>query len=159
MSSKLLQSATRSAARTLGRTSQTSSRVDACRTGRTYATMDKPPPSQGGNNRAIGLALVGLTLPALYLYSSRSASGTHPTAAAAAQTAASARPDLDPAGKTRAKKEESAANGGQPKHMHPEDHDPAAFKPGFGRQHERKRVDGPPDARNHQELNDRNRNI
>ncbi|KAK8116093.1 hypothetical protein PG984_012595 [Apiospora sp. TS-2023a] len=157
MSSKLLQSATRSAARTLGRKGQTS-RVEAGRTSRTYATSDKPPPSQGGNNRTIGTALVGLTLPALYLYTSRSDSGTHPTAAAA-QDAGYKRPDLDPAAKARARKEETLANGGQPKHMHPEDHDPAAFKPEFGRQHQRKRVDGPPDGRNHKDLNDRNRNI
>ncbi|KAK8069700.1 hypothetical protein PG994_006316 [Apiospora phragmitis] len=159
MSSKLLQTATRSATRTLGRKSQ-ASRVDACRTGRTYSSQHKPPPSQGGNNRAIGIALIGVTLPALYLYSSRSASGTHATAAAQRDTEAGyQRPDLDPAGKTRASKEALEAAGGQRKHTHPEHLDPETFKPAFGRQHQRKRVDGPPDGRNHQALNERNQNI
>ncbi|KAK7942839.1 uncharacterized protein PG986_011952 [Apiospora aurea] len=159
MSSKILQSTTRSATRTLGRRSQLQ-RLDACRTSRTYSSQHKPPPSQGGNNRAIGIALIGLTLPALYLYTSRSASGTHPTAAAQRDIEAGyKRPDLDPAGKVRATKEETAANGGQSKHMHPEDRDPETFKPPFGLQHPRKRVDGPPEERNHQALNDRNRNI
>ncbi|KAK8045268.1 hypothetical protein PG993_005292 [Apiospora rasikravindrae] len=159
MSSTVFQSATRSATRALGRKSQ-APRVNACRTSRTYSSQHKPPPSQGGNNRAIGIALVGLTLPALYLYTSRSASGTHPTAAAVRDLEAGYKPpELDPAGKTRAKRAETEANDGKPKHMHPEDHHPELFKPEFGRQHMRKRVDGPPDERNHQALNDRNRNI
>ena len=106
------------------------------------------------------IALAGLTLPALYLYTSRSASGTHPAAAAQRDAEVGRqRPDLDPAGDTRAKKEASAAAGGQPKHVHPEHEDPESFKPAFGRQHQRKRVDGPPDGRNHQALSERNQNI
>ncbi|KAK6851277.1 hypothetical protein PG990_007828 [Apiospora arundinis] len=156
MPSSLLQSTARSAARTFGQ----ALRADTCRAARTYSTTHKPAPSQGGNNRFIALGLIGLTLPALYLYTSRSASGTHPTAAVQRDAEAGyKRSHLDPADKARARKEEIAAAGGQPKHMHPEDEDPATYKPGFGRQHQRKRVDGPPDGRNHQALNDRNQNI
>ncbi|KAK8121050.1 hypothetical protein PG999_005170 [Apiospora kogelbergensis] len=171
--SSVLQTATRSATRAFGRKPQ----AMQVGTSKTYATHAKIPPSQGGNNRTIygsnqltfcvfspsysAIAVAGLTLPALYLFSSRSASGTHPTAEAAQRDAEAAqrRAASDPAAKARARKEELAASGGQPKHIHPEHLDPETYKPAFGRQHQRKRVDGPPDGRNHQALNDRNANI
>lgn len=72
---------------------------------------------------------------------------------------APAAPGTDPAGRARASKEELEARDGKLKYEHPEDREPEKFKPAFGQQHERKRVDGAPHGRNHQELHDRQRQI
>ncbi|KAM0807400.1 hypothetical protein AB5N19_07740 [Seiridium cardinale] len=124
---------------------------------RAYANSGKPPLSHGGSNRNIIIALVGISLPTLYLWQTRNANthvkplpDGHPTAAS---------PNTDPAGKARAAKEQAQERDGKVKYEHPEDRDPEKFKPEFGRLHERKRVDGPPDGRNHQELHDRQRQL
>lgn len=68
-------------------------------------------------------------------------------------------PQTDPASRVREYKEQLEARGGKVKYEHPEHREPERFKPAFGQVHERKRVDGPPDGRNHKELNDRQKHI
>ncbi|KAI1813317.1 hypothetical protein GGS20DRAFT_489799 [Poronia punctata] len=56
----------------------------------------------------------------------------------------------------RKKAEEEDEHGG-PRYLHPEMRDPDKYKPPFGQLHAKKRVDGPPDGRNHQNMSDRQR--
>lgn len=62
-------------------------------------------------------------------------------------------PVLDPAERTRVKRENEPD---APQQVHHEQEDPELKAP-FGALHKAKRVDGPPDARNHQSLSDRSK--
>jgi hypothetical protein len=66
-------------------------------------------------------------------------------------------PQSDPGSRSKAAKEKLAEDGRR--HTHPEHREPEKYKPPFGQLHQNKRVDGPPDGRNHQALNDRNEQI
>ncbi|CAJ2501166.1 Uu.00g040190.m01.CDS01 [Anthostomella pinea] len=113
---------------------------------RTYADS-KPPLAHGGHNRGLIIALVGITVPALGYFTMMREVKTDPTKISA--------PALDPAAR---KRERDAAEPDRPKYIHPEHEDPELQAP-FGRVHKRKRVDGPLDDRNHQSLQDRQRQI
>ncbi|KAF7542035.1 hypothetical protein G7054_g144 [Neopestalotiopsis clavispora] len=139
----------------LRQSSQAAKQFGSLSTKRTYATAGKPPLSQGGHNRNLIIALVGISLPTLYLWQTRNSQSAarpvdHPVPAVM---------NSDPAAKARAAKEAKEERGGTVKYEHPEDREPERYKPAFGRQHERKRVDGPPDGRNHAELHERQRQI
>ncbi|ETS78047.1 hypothetical protein PFICI_10109 [Pestalotiopsis fici W106-1] len=139
----------------LRQSSQAVKQFGSVSTNRTYATAGKPPMSQGGSNRNIIIALVGVSLPTLYLWQTRNShyqtrSIDHPPPAAL---------NSDPAARARAAREALEERGGKVKYEHPEDREPERFKPAFGRQHERKRVDGPPDGRNHHDLHEKQRHL
>ncbi|KAI1341344.1 hypothetical protein F5Y15DRAFT_353834 [Xylariaceae sp. FL0016] len=117
---------------------------------RTYADLgNKPPPSQGGSNRNVILGLAFAAVPVLAYLIMREPAVVAPASSTVADHG------LDPAERSRARKE--AGDDGKPKYTHPEHENPEEFKPPFGQQHKRKRVDGPPDDRNHQSLADRQR--
>ncbi|KAH6647673.1 hypothetical protein BKA67DRAFT_649391 [Truncatella angustata] len=123
---------------------------------RTYSSgTNKPPMSQGGSNRNIIIALVGLSIPTALLWRSQNKTAAAQPVPEDYPTPAS--PNLEPADRVRVGKERAEARNGQVKYEHPEDREPERFKPAFGRLHEKKRVDGPPHGRNHQELEDRQR--
>ncbi|KAI4604106.1 hypothetical protein KJ359_000234 [Pestalotiopsis sp. 9143b] len=126
-------------------------------TKRTYSASGKPPLSHGGYNRNLIIALVGISLPTLYLWSTRNSAAV--SAGLPEGHHSPAELQSDPAARSRLAKEQLEARGGKVKYEHPEDREPERFKPAFGRQHERKRVDGPPEGRNHAELHERQRNI
>ncbi|KAI0017665.1 hypothetical protein F4780DRAFT_584215 [Xylariomycetidae sp. FL0641] len=123
----------------------------------------RPPLPQGGNTRPIQglspththvhpgsfLALVAVTIPALAWYTLGGG------AAKAGQPASDGRPPaaLNPAERMRQRR---ADEPDAPKYKHPEHEDPK-FRARFGEPHAQKRVDSPPDGRNHQALQDRNR--
>lgn len=67
--------------------------------------------------------------------------------------------NLDPAAAKRARNEknEKSENENELRRLHPEHEDPETFRPAFGQIHKQKRVDMPPDGRNHQALHDRAR--
>ncbi|KAI1496575.1 hypothetical protein F5X99DRAFT_399905 [Biscogniauxia marginata] len=112
---------------------------------RCYAdSSGRPPLAHGGHNRTLIFGIVGVTVPALAWFALRDD---------AEQATKVAAPLLDPGLKTREKRE---AEPSAPKYKHAEDDDPELKAP-FGQVHKRKRVDGPPDERNHQSLSDRNR--
>ncbi|KAI0203927.1 hypothetical protein F4808DRAFT_416294 [Astrocystis sublimbata] len=71
-----------------------------------------------------------------------------------AQSSALTPPDLDPAGRSRQRKENEPD---QAKYAHPEHIDPETYKPEFGRLHKPKRVDNPPDNQNHRALSEKAR--
>ncbi|ORY62529.1 uncharacterized protein BCR38DRAFT_486799 [Pseudomassariella vexata] len=123
-----------------------------CGAKRPYATQ-RPPLSHGGSNKPIIIGLVALTVPATYMAYQRTEvaySTPFPDDPAKIPTP----PQLDPVARFRNAKE---ANANGRKHLHPEHLEPEVYKPAFGRVHQRKRVDGPPDGRNHKDLNDRNK--
>lgn len=62
-------------------------------------------------------------------------------------------PVLDPAEKARMKRENEVDT---PRRVHPEHQDPELKAP-FGVLHKPKRVDGPPDDRNHGSMSERNK--
>ncbi|KAI1847639.1 hypothetical protein JX265_000877 [Neoarthrinium moseri] len=123
---------------------------------RSYSSAN-PPPAQGGANRTLILGLVAVTVPAVYLLSTRNAKAQEKPAAEKTHAPPQVHPD--PAERARLAKEKLAANDGKVKYEHPEHLEPDKYKPAFGRVHERKRVDGPPDGRNHQELHDRQKHL
>lgn len=101
------------------------------------------------------IAVVGISVPLLYLWQSQNTSAQKHSLPD--NYTAPAAPSTDPAASVRATKDEAKARDGKAKYEHPEDREPEKFKPAFGRVHERKRVDGAPHGRNHQELMDRQR--
>ncbi|KAI5926884.1 hypothetical protein F4810DRAFT_653963 [Camillea tinctor] len=101
----------------------------------------RPPLVQGGNNRNIIIGLVGVTIPALAWFTLKDGPMQATNVAA---------PTLDPALKLNERRE----NESLPKYRHPEHEDPELKAP-FGQVHKRKRVDGPPDDRNHKSLSER----
>ncbi|KAI0416075.1 hypothetical protein F5X98DRAFT_376055 [Xylaria grammica] len=118
---------------------------------RAYATGRPTLPQGGGNNRPLMIAaLVGVPVLAYFMIPSR------PTKAAggAAAAAGSRPPNLDPAAAKRVRDENEPE---ERKYAHPEHKNPEEFKPAFGQLHQQKRVDMPPDGKNHQSLNDRSR--
>ncbi|KAI1739291.1 hypothetical protein F4680DRAFT_142211 [Xylaria scruposa] len=113
---------------------------------RTYATQR--PTLPGGDNKPLMIAaLVGIPALAYFIIPSRSDKPIPQTTQVRA-------PNLDPAADARRRheNESSHAKYAHPEHLHPEE-----YKPEFGQLHKRKRVDGPPDGRNHQSLSDRAR--
>jgi hypothetical protein len=90
------------------------------------------------------LGLVAVTVPTL---------GWFAMGPREVSTQAAANPELDPAARKKAAKETEDSS---PKYIHPEHRDDELQAP-FGQLHKKKRVDGPPDDRNHQSLNDRQR--
>lgn len=104
-------------------------------------------------------SLVGVSALAYFLIPSRSANPKSPTEDAVGHAT------IDPAGATRARdakeREREARLAAQPKREglapHPEHVDQEDSKPAFGRMHQQKRVDMPPDGRHHQSLQDRAR--
>ncbi|KAH9888189.1 hypothetical protein F4778DRAFT_410940 [Xylariomycetidae sp. FL2044] len=139
----------RSASRASIRRTATPSTNPARTLRRTYADGHKAPLSQGGNNRGLIIGFVGIAVPTIAYLSTRRAAGVDIDPA----KMPSAPPALDPAAKKREKKETEP---GTPKYKHPEHEDPE-LQASFGRVHKQKRVDGPPDDRNHQSLQDRQR--
>ncbi|KAI0863260.1 hypothetical protein F4860DRAFT_79628 [Xylaria cubensis] len=113
---------------------------------RKYATQR--PTLPGGDNKPLMIAaLVGIPALAYFIIPSRSDKSIP-------QTTEIRRPNLDPAAASKRRHENES---GQAKYAHPEHLNPEEYKPEFGRLHKQKRVDGPPDARNHQTLSDRAR--
>ncbi|KAI0173369.1 hypothetical protein GGR52DRAFT_571882 [Hypoxylon sp. FL1284] len=113
---------------------------------RTYASGHHPPLSQGGRNRPVIIGLFGLAVPAwAWIYTQQTKSMVAPNLPGHA---------LDPAERARTKRENAPS---EPAHVHPEHHDPDLKAP-FGVVHKQKRVDDPPDDRNHGALSERNRN-
>ncbi|KAI0160282.1 hypothetical protein GGR57DRAFT_414562 [Xylariaceae sp. FL1272] len=116
-----------------------------------YASQQtpRPPLSHGGNNRPIIIGLVAaVPFLAYYIMSPSSTRATTET------TAIRGDPDSDPAAR---KRERAAVEEDGPKYLHPETKNPEDFKPAFGQLHKVKRVDSPPDERNHQALQDKQR--
>ncbi|KAI1758998.1 hypothetical protein GGR53DRAFT_528192 [Hypoxylon sp. FL1150] len=111
---------------------------------RTYAD-ERPPLSHGGNNRPIIIALVAVTIPGLTWFFMRKDKPITPSSVSS--------PDLDPAERIRSRRENESDT---PRPIHPEHEDPELKAP-FGVVHKRKRVDGPPDDRNHASLSERNK--
>ncbi|KAI1775642.1 hypothetical protein F4818DRAFT_440919 [Hypoxylon cercidicola] len=109
-------------------------------------TDKRPPLSQAGNNRTVIIALVAVALPTLAWFSMRT---TKPITSTNVPS-----PVSDPAGKKRARRENEPDT---PQALHPEQQDPELKAP-FGAVHKPKRVDGPPDDRNHGSLSERNKN-
>ncbi|KAI4867502.1 hypothetical protein F4820DRAFT_445950 [Hypoxylon rubiginosum] len=108
------------------------------------AYSDKRPPlSHGGNNRTVIIALVAVAIPALAWFSMRT---TKPVTSTNVPS-----PTLNPAERSRTKRENERDT---PQALHAEQEDPELKAP-FGALHKAKRVDGPPDGRNHQALSDR----
>lgn len=133
------------------------------------AYSDKRPPlSHGGNNRTVYelhslymnypntpwsfllteqlpsiIALVAVAIPALAWFSMRT---TKPVTSTNVPS-----PTLNPAERSRTKRENERDT---PQALHAEQEDPELKAP-FGALHKAKRVDGPPDGRNHQALSDR----
>ncbi|XXG94995.1 hypothetical protein Hte_001255 [Hypoxylon texense] len=111
---------------------------------RTYSDK-RPPLSHGGNNRTVIIALVAVAIPTLAWFSMRTTKPVAPTNVPS--------PTLDPAERTRVKRENAPDT---PQRLHAEQQDPELKAP-FGALHKAKRVDSPPDERNHQSLSDRSR--
>ncbi|KAI1756576.1 hypothetical protein F4782DRAFT_272013 [Xylaria castorea] len=111
---------------------------------RKYATQR--PTLPGGNNRPLMIAaLVGIPALAYFIIPSK------PIPQQSAEVRA---PNLDPAAAKRRRHENEHD---RPRYAHPEHEHPEDYKPEFGQLHKAKRVDGPPDGRNHQSLSDRAR--
>ncbi|KAI0102225.1 hypothetical protein GGR51DRAFT_562896 [Nemania sp. FL0031] len=113
---------------------------------RTYVTQRPMLPKGIPNNKPLMIAgLVGIPAIAYMMIPPRAAP-KHTRAPG--ETLA---PNLDPAAEKRAHSEADR------KYVHPEHENPDDYKPRFGEVHKHKRVDTPPDGRNHQSLSDRAR--
>ncbi|TRX97743.1 hypothetical protein FHL15_001498 [Xylaria flabelliformis] len=113
---------------------------------RKYATQR--PTLPGGDNKPLMIAaLVGIPALAYFIIPSRSDKPITPTTEVRA-------PNLDPAAASKRRHENESDHA---RYAHPEHLNPEEYKPEFGRLHKAKRVDGPPDNRNHQTLSDRAR--
>ncbi|KAH8666645.1 hypothetical protein BX600DRAFT_511563 [Xylariales sp. PMI_506] len=110
------------------------------------------------------ITTAAISLPALYLLSSRRSLATRAGDRRPAPASADVSGD-DVSGNNMAamQPQSQRATGKGPTRQqrgeHPEDREPDKFKPPFGQLHQRKRVDSPPDGRNHADLNARDRNI
>ncbi|TGJ84312.1 hypothetical protein E0Z10_g4470 [Xylaria hypoxylon] len=143
-SSPFVKTFVRSSARAVSRNGPaTTPRVSQ----RAYATERPTLPQGSGNKPMMIAALVGIPALAYFIIPSRP---TKP----APETAAKRRPNLDPAAPKRIRNENEPD---EPKYVHPEHENPDEFKPAFGQLHKQKRVDTPPDGKNHQALSDRAR--
>lgn len=89
--------------------------------------------------------LVGVPTMAYFLLMPRESGNKNMAPANEVHTSAV---NLDPAARKRAMKDGTV-------YAHPEMQYPDDFKPAFGQLHQRKRVDGPPDGRHHQAMQDR----
>ncbi|KAI0436707.1 hypothetical protein F4803DRAFT_572016 [Xylaria telfairii] len=114
---------------------------------RTYATGRPTLPEGSGKKPLMIAALVGIPALAYFIIPPR-------TNKAIPQPAEVRAPNLDPAA-TKHHRDENEPD--QVKYAHPEHKSPEEFKPAFGQLHKQKRVDSPPDGRNHQALSDRAR--
>ncbi|KAI1259271.1 hypothetical protein F5Y18DRAFT_410270 [Xylariaceae sp. FL1019] len=109
----------------------------------------RPPLSHGGNNRPIIVGLVAaVPFLAYYIIAPSRSTANDET------TSIRGDPDSDPAAR---KRERAAVEEDGPKYLHPEQKNPEDYKPAFGQRHKVKRVDSPPDERNHQALQDKQR--
>ncbi|KXJ95978.1 hypothetical protein Micbo1qcDRAFT_217743 [Microdochium bolleyi] len=135
--------ASRLIARTAGQAARTTTR-------RSYATAERPPLAQGGNNRNVIIGLTTVSVTALGYFYMREASPGKDNVAANSSSAIVENQDNVQFSKPdpkRPKTREERQREGQ----HPEDLDDK-YRANFGVRHAQKRVDEPPNNRNHQEM-------
>ncbi|KAI0486355.1 hypothetical protein F4859DRAFT_511346 [Xylaria cf. heliscus] len=119
---------------------------------RTYVTKRPIIPEGLGNRPYMIAALVGIPVLVYFIIPPRSNNTPTP------QPSSTRPPNLDPAAAAK-RNNRARSEPGQVKYAHPEHENPEDFKPAFGQLHKQKRVDGPPDGRNHQALADRARTV